>query len=182
MTSGIEILSSDPSPTAPTVRNTATRRNNCGSTTSWSDPSSGLVWGADAFFTSGDIFINTGVDIADTQQDTLYQSHRFFDGGPGSIYTYKLPMPAGKYTVNLYFAEIFFTLTGKVVFTVRVQGYTVVSNLDVFAVSGFAKAYRISTTAPVSGSELLISLVCTMVVKVLSIININIIIVCNFIT
>ena len=62
----------------------------------------------------------------------VYQSERYGNS------TYTLPnLTAGsQYTVRLHFAELYQTATGKRVFNVAINGTTVLSNFDIYAMAG----------------------------------------------
>ena len=65
--------------------------------------------------------------IAGTPDAPLYRSCRY-DLGP-----IRLRAPAGKYKVTLKFCEPHFKSAGERIFDVKVQGLTVLTNLDIFA-------------------------------------------------
>ncbi|MBI9018839.1 MAG: hypothetical protein JEZ07_16425 [Phycisphaerae bacterium] len=76
-------------------------------------------------------------EIADTDQDTIYQSCRF------GLNSYRLIIPNGKYDLTLKFCEIHYKEPDKRVFDVKVMGNKVAENLDVFAKAGALKPYDI---------------------------------------
>ncbi len=79
-----------------------------------------------------------GREIADTEEDLIYQSCRFrLDG-------YRLVIPNGKYDVTLKFCETHYSDPGKRVFNVKVMGNMAAEELDVFARAGQLKAYDIT--------------------------------------
>jgi len=53
-------------------------------------------------------------------------------------FQYQFSVPNGMYTVNLKFAEIFWTNTGQRVFDVLINGQTVLSRFDIVAAAGAA--------------------------------------------
>lgn len=65
--------------------------------------------------------------IAGTGDATLYRSCRYDLG------TIRLTAPNGRYTVTLKFCEPHFKSAGERIFDVRLQGRTVLTNLDIFA-------------------------------------------------
>ena len=79
-----------------------------------------------------------GVDFADTDEDTLYQTVRFNLGG------YHLELPNGTYRVTLKFCEPHYTSTHRRAFGVSLQGTKVVDTLDVFRRVGRNKALDLS--------------------------------------
>jgi thermitase len=89
----------------------------------------------------------------------------FGDGSPCNVYNteryapvrYTFDVPNGLYKVNLKFAEIFFEEAGKRVFNVAINGRSVLTNLDVFAVAGGrSKHFDSSNLVWVSGGQIVI--------------------------
>ena len=81
----------------------------------------------------------------------VYQTERFGD------FTYTIPnLTAGaSYTVNLSFAEIYWTAAGKREFNVLINGTQVLTNFDVFATAGgedIAIVKSFTATASASGT------------------------------
>jgi len=77
---------------------------------------------------------SVGSAIANTIDDTLYQSERYWVSAGG----YTVTLPNGVYNVQLKFAELFYTEANLRRFQVRLQGTTVLDNFDVFAAAGGA--------------------------------------------
>jgi Malectin domain len=73
---------------------------NCGSASSYTD-SQNRTWLADAYYDAGSGNFSANNAIANTVDDTLYQTERT----AGTI-TYSIPRPPGTYAVTLHFAEI----------------------------------------------------------------------------
>ncbi|HUT37386.1 MAG TPA: malectin [Planctomycetota bacterium] len=91
----------------------------------------GTLFQADAYSTGGKTY-TTSDSIANTLDDTLYQSERY------QSYSYILPVandPWG-YIVTLKFAEVFQTAPGARVFHVDIEGTRALSNLDIYATAG----------------------------------------------
>ncbi|CDF34643.1 unnamed protein product [Chondrus crispus] len=65
--------------------------------------------------------------------DGAYSSHRWTKA---TVLSYKIPVPAGKYTVKLLFAETFFAKPGARIFDVIINGAKKKQSLDVFASVG----------------------------------------------
>jgi beta-glucanase (GH16 family) len=93
-------------------------------------------WLADEDFNTGSessttATINTSL-VTNPAPQTVYQTERFGD------FTYTIPgLTAGaSYTVNLNFAEIYWTAAGKREFNVLINGTQVLTNFDVFAAAG----------------------------------------------
>lgn len=125
-----------PTPTTPTQ--TAFAVNSGGA--AFTSPS-GVAYLADSRFTGGSTAKTTAV-ITGTTEGALYQSERWGN------FSYSVPVVNGNYSVTLKFAEIYFAAAGKRVFSVAINGRTVVSNLDIFAKVGKNAAYDV--VVPVS--------------------------------
>jgi PKD repeat protein len=104
-------------------------------------------YSADSFFNGGNAasFSNA---IANTTDDTLYQSERYGN------FSYNIPVTNGSYTVTLKFAEVFWTGAGQRVFHVDMEGTRVLSNLDIYAQVGANAAYDRTFTANVTDGTL----------------------------
>lgn len=99
----------------------------------------GVTWAADKAYTAGSFgYVTAGT--ADTvgntiansgTQQILYQSERY--AGP---LEYKFTVPNGTYMVTLKNAELYWTAAGERVFSIAINGTTVLSNLDIFAEVG----------------------------------------------
>jgi len=88
--------------------------------------------GALTVYSGSSLVGNSYNPIANTTDPALYQSER------SGSFSYNIPVANGSYTLNLHFAEIFHTASGKRVFNVAAQGKTVLSNFDIFAAAGGA--------------------------------------------
>ena len=99
----------------------------------------GRTWSADNSFTGGSTYA-AAIAIANTTDDTLYHSERY-----GS-FSYAIPVPAaGCYQVSLHFAEIWFGVfggggDGSRVFSLDLEGSTLISSYDIHAAAGPAAA------------------------------------------
>jgi len=112
------------------------------------------AWLADTDFTGGSASsttaaINTSL-VTNPAPQAVYQSERF------GTFTYTIPgLTAGaSYTVNLHFAEIYWSAAGKRQFNVLINGTQVLTNLDVFAAAGgenIAIVKTFTATANASG-------------------------------
>jgi LmbE family N-acetylglucosaminyl deacetylase len=96
----------------------------------YTDPQSN-VWSADAGFTGGTA-ASTASAITNTTTPTLYQTERY------GAFSYTFPVPSGSYAVTLKFAEIYYTTAGQRIFSVAINGTTVLSNFDIFSQAGGA--------------------------------------------
>jgi hypothetical protein len=93
-------------------------------------------WSADKNFSGGSTYSGS-TEIAGTENDNIYLTERY-----GKNFSYSIPVAAGTYTVNLHFAEIFWSAAGQRVFNVNIEnGQYVTNSLDIFAVAGKNKAY-----------------------------------------
>ncbi len=103
---------------------------------SWTadDPASGYVKASN---TAVNATTDT-VDISDPSippgvPEALFQKERW---GFGSKMEWDFPVTPGRYTVQLYFAEIFFTTSGQRVMDVTIEDELVVDNFDTVAAAG----------------------------------------------
>jgi len=105
-----------------------------------SDPvkdAEGNVWLADQGFEGGQTIERPDIQIANTKSPDLYRAERY------SMDSFSWPVPNGKYTVKLHFAETFDGITGpgQRVFSYNVQGHQF-KDFDVWVKAGGAlKAY-----------------------------------------
>ena len=146
-----------PTPTAtrtPTATPTATPfvvRVNAGSTT-FTSPTTGLVWQADKLFATGSwgyVGGTTGkstTGVANTTDDTLYQKYRT------KMTEYKFTVPDGTYQVRLRFAEFSTTTVGARAMKITIEGAVVENALDVVkdapgkAVAFNTRTYQVTVT------------------------------------
>ena len=100
----------------------------------FTDPVTGHVWSADTGSSGGATYATsrTITDTANPSQGPLYQSQRYGN------FQYQFSVPNDTYTVNLKFAEIYWTNTGQRVFDVLINGQTVLSRFDIVAAAGAA--------------------------------------------
>jgi hypothetical protein len=108
---------------------------------------SGHVWAADDFYTAGGTF-STSSSIANTTDDELYQTERFGDFG------YVFPVSNGYNTVQLHFAEIYWTQTGQRVFDVFMEGSNVFDDVDIWEIADKDVAYTKEFVVSVSDCQL----------------------------
>ena len=101
-----------------------------GTSTSYTDPS-GNVWSGDADYSGGTEYATTHA-INNTTTQPLYQTERY------GAFTYTFTgLPVGSaYAVTLKFSEDYWTAAGQRIFSVILNGKTVLSNFDIFADSG----------------------------------------------
>jgi mannose/cellobiose epimerase-like protein (N-acyl-D-glucosamine 2-epimerase family) len=87
--------------------------------------------------------------VADPAPQAVYQSERYGN----SSYTIPNLAAGTDYLVRLHFAELYWTATGSRVFNVVINGSTVLSNFDIYAVTGARyKATVREFTAAANGS------------------------------
>ena len=93
----------------------------------------GQQWVADSgYFNTGNSY-SVNKTISGTQNQKLYQTNRW-DSSSVPEMKYTMPILAGNYTVNLHFAETFFSkpsLPGPRIFNVTIENQNVLSNFNV---------------------------------------------------
>src|ERR1700732_848651 len=111
-------------------------------------------WLADKDFSGGSTSSTTATiktsGVTNPAPAAVYQSERW------GVFTYTIPnlTPVGTYTVRLHFAEIAFTSAGARVFSVAINGSTVLNNFDIFATAGGANkalVEQFTSTADTTG-------------------------------
>ena len=115
----------------------------------------GNVWQGDGPYASGGATCVRGSTGCNwPSQQFPYDTLRF-SNPPGSPFSYSIPvnppLTAGQYIVTLKFIEPNATAVGKRSFSVAINGTTVVSNLDLFAVAGLLKSYDLQFPVTASG-------------------------------
>ena len=94
--------------------------------------SDGKVWVSDeGFYNTGNVELALRA-VANTDDDTLYQSRRS-DYADTVDMSYRAKVPNGSYTVKLHFAEMLFSAAGKRIFNVAIEGASVLQNFDIMA-------------------------------------------------
>jgi len=132
-----------PTPVLPPVRIKA------GSSETITD-ADGNVWLPDQGFTDGDTYELSDADIANTKTPALYRTERY------SMTEFSYPVPNGKYTVKLHFAEIYSGITGpgERVFSFNVQGHEF-KDFDIWVKAGGPnRAYIESVDVEVTDGKL----------------------------
>ncbi|MBD3391562.1 MAG: hypothetical protein GF418_05920 [Chitinivibrionales bacterium] len=109
--------------------------------------SSGIRYEADMGYHGG-FSERTDKDIADTPDDEIYQTNRYGSFG------YHFGVPVAEYELTLQFAEAFWSDEGQRLFDVRVEGQTVIDNLDICAEVGPDAPYDVRTTFVVADGAL----------------------------
>ncbi|MGF1566479.1 MAG: malectin domain-containing carbohydrate-binding protein [Nodosilinea sp.] len=97
----------------------------------------GINFVADTAFIGGSTYTDGVFDAAQPIfNGTIYKTERFGGAPSGAPFSYSIPVAAGNYTVELYFAEIYQTTTGSRIFDVTVEGQLVLDNLDILTQTG----------------------------------------------
>jgi phospholipase C/PKD repeat protein len=122
--------------------------------------SKGQIWEADKGFNTGNPYTTTVTSINGSSDPTLFKTQRWNSSSSSTSLQYSLKVPNGTYTVNLYFAETYGPdqKVGARVFNVSMEGFTVFSNLDVYAQAGANTQLVKSATVNVNNGVLTIGL------------------------
>lgn len=75
------------------------------------------------------------VSAPNAAPEAVYQSERY-----GADFSYRIPVPAGRYTVRLHFAEIFSAKPGERRENIDINGERVLSNFDIVTIAGENRA------------------------------------------
>lgn len=94
----------------------------------YTDPS-GIAWALDYDYIGGSS-AGTSAPIGGPTAQEVYQSCRW------GRFLYQFPVPNGNYTVNLKFAEIYFTSAGSRIFNASINGTPVLTDFDIVAAAG----------------------------------------------
>ncbi len=122
---------------------------NCGSS------STASPYAADQYYSGGTMHtVTNNIDLSgvtDTAPSAVYKSERYGNA------TYTIPglVAGNNYKVRLHMAELYQTATGKRKFNVAINGTTVLSNFDIYAVTGArykALVREFTTIANTSGN------------------------------
>ncbi|PAP75965.1 hypothetical protein BSZ37_05680 [Rubrivirga marina] len=127
----------------------------------------GVAFGASQFATNGQGYTPTCDlgDIAGTTDDDLYRTElEPVTGSSPKAFALNVPVPNGEYTVRLHFAEIYWgscgapaATVGKRVFSVTMEGQSVLTDLDIFAEVGVRRALVKTFQTTVTGNMLNVS-------------------------
>jgi hypothetical protein len=118
--------------------------------------SKGQSWSADYGFNTGSLSHSAPVvTVTGTSDPTLFKSARVGTSS-GADLQYQFAVTNGLYSVNLYFAETYYTSKAQRVFDVQMQGTTVFSALDIFALAGLDHALVKSAKVSVTNGQLII--------------------------
>jgi hypothetical protein len=112
------------------------------------------IWSGDSYYSGGSTYSVGTRTIANTSDPTLYLSERY----SGTSFSYTLPASNGSYTLNLHFAEVYYTSAGQRLFNVSINGAPSLTNFDILATAGGAnKALIESFPVTVSNGQVTIS-------------------------
>jgi len=79
----------------------------------------------------GDFTVADTVEIEGTENDALYRSEVY------GAFTFSVPVEVpGKYEIVMHFAELYHPAAGSRIFDIKLEGKTVLNDLDVVAVTG----------------------------------------------
>jgi hypothetical protein len=143
-----------PPPATPTPGGTATATPNPSGTISIN--SGGAATGsftADQYYSGGTAYTNTAT-INMSQITTNVPPAAIFNSERYGAMTYTIPNRSGSQTVTLYFAETYLSAAGQRLFSVSINGTSVLSGFDIYASAGGqnkAIARTFTTTANSSG-------------------------------
>lgn len=90
----------------------------------------GQAWSADQGYSASDT-AGTGDAIQAPEDPALYQTERW-----GADFSYRLPVPPGRYRLSLRFAETFVKGAGERVFDVSAQGKPLLQGFDIYKEAG----------------------------------------------
>jgi hypothetical protein len=93
--------------------------------------------------------------ISGTTDPVLYQTYRTQSG----TLQYQFSMPNGTHTVNLRFAETFYSSISQRVFNIVLNGQTLRSNVDIYSLVGANRALVLTFPVNVINGQVLIQLV-----------------------
>lgn len=108
---------------------------------------SGRIWAADKWFQGGFTYA-AAKTVAGTGTPALYQTER------SGSFSYAIPVPQGRYRVQLHFAEIYFTSPGKRIFSVKAEGNLAVADLDIVSRAGAFTAMQVPLDVEVADGVL----------------------------
>ncbi len=142
-------MPTDPTPTPDTGSGALVVAVNAGGQ---STTYNGVSYEADNYYSNGSSY-STTADISGTNEDGLFQSERY------GTFSYSIPVTAASYSLKLHFAEIYFTSAGQRLFNVKVEGNTVLTDIDLYTLAGANGVYTAKVNnVPVSDGSLDISI------------------------
>ncbi len=133
--SNIVVVAYEPPPPPPPPSEALVRLN----TGDGEVTTGGVVWSADTYYSGPTKTYKNSTPIEGTEDDILYQSERYSNGGP---MIYEIPLENGTYDLRLHFAEIWWGVkkpggVGSRVFNIDVEnGQYLLNNFDIVAEAG----------------------------------------------
>jgi hypothetical protein len=109
--------------------------------------SSGITYSADKNYSSGSVY-KSSYSIANTSDDALYRTERYGN------FNYSIPLTDGTYQITFKTAETYHKASGKRRFDVIAEGNSIISNLDIYSMAGFSRAYDLVKTVTVTDGTL----------------------------
>lgn len=99
--------------------------------------SKGSLWRYDLFYNTGTVSKLTGINIANTTDDSIYLTERA-DPEAAPAMSYRFAAANGDYTLRLHFAETNAPSfgAGKRVFDIKVENVLMIDKLDIFSEAG----------------------------------------------
>jgi beta-galactosidase len=111
-------------------------RIKCGDISGYVTPD-GIRYGSDLYFAGGD---GLGVNPPDTKKSdrraAIAADPGLYDSYREGAFSYRVPLPDGRYSITAHFLEPEATARGERVFDVRANGGVVLEHFDVFAAAG----------------------------------------------
>lgn len=92
----------------------------------------GNRWSPDNFYIGGQLY-DARVPVTGTADSDVFKVERV-----GNFY-YAIPVPPGRYSLTLYFAETYFHAPGKRTFDVSCNGVMLLHHFDIFQQAGFSQ-------------------------------------------
>ncbi len=87
---------------------------------------------------------SSSLQISGTTEDAIYQSERY------GFAAYRIRVPNGEYAVKVMMAENYFTVAGKRILDIFIEGSQAANNLDIYKVKGKAAACEITLNVTVT--------------------------------
>ncbi|MDO6807541.1 malectin domain-containing carbohydrate-binding protein [Zobellia galactanivorans] len=116
----------------------------------------GKNWAGDIHSNGGETLVNA-IEIANTENDVLYQTERYRTSGS---LIYEIPVSNGEHSVNLHFAEIYYGVAGGAaggagsrIFNIDVEGQQQKENYDIFVAAGGAATAVIETFSGINVTD-----------------------------
>ncbi len=92
--------------------------------------------------------------VQGTEEDSLFKWYRYCQDSRTPVLIYKIPLVNGPYTLKLGFADMQSTAAGQRIMDIVVEGDTIESDLDVYAVAGAKTAHIVTANINVDDGEM----------------------------